>query len=429
MKEHTFDFWLGGNAIVKQIRFIHTADLHLDSPFIGLEQRLPPELFARIRESTFRSFHRIIDEAIKREVDFVLISGDLFDGEDRSIKAQARLQTEMNRLKQHGISAYILHGNHDHLNGQWVSLELPSNVHVFSSQVEAIRHQTKAGAIVHLYGFSYDKRHVWERKINEYQKQDGADFHIGLLHGYEESGKSGHQPYAPFSVNDLLEKQFDYWALGHIHQTKILHKDPYILYPGNIQGRHRKEIGAKGCYLVELDQTGTRLEFIETADIQWKKEVMKLSEEESFHSFFMRLKQMMEDNRQTNQGVMLEIQLENEPNREIRDKITSGELLEALQDGEGMNESFVWVHRFIIKPQHPLKFKENHPFYREFEKQTASLTKEDWEEALSSLYFHYKTTRFLTDLTEDEKEEMLEEAKRLIQEGLAEEGAISGENF
>lgn len=160
-----------------------------------------------------------------------------------------------------------------------------------------------------------------------------------------------------------------------------------------------------------------------------EKEVLKLSEEESFHSFFMRLKQMMEDNRQTNQGVMLEIQLENVSNREIRDKITSGELLEALQDGEDLNESFVWVHRFIIDPQHPLKFKENHPFYREFEKQTASLTKEDWEEALSSLYFHYKTSRFLTDLTEEEKEEMLEEAKRLIQEGLAEEGAMSGENF
>jgi exonuclease SbcD len=414
---------------VKQIRFIHTADLHLDSPFIGLEQRLPPELFSRIRESTFRSFHKIIDEAINREVDFVLISGDLFDGEDRSIKAQARLQTEMNRLKQHGISVYLLHGNHDHLNGQWVSLEMPSNVHIFSSQVETIRHQTKEGTIVHLYGFSYDKRHVWERKINEYQKQEGADFHIGLIHGYEESGKSGHQPYAPFSVNDLLEKQFDYWALGHIHQSKILHKEPYILYPGNIQGRHRKEIGAKGCYYVELDQTRTNLEFIETADILWKKEVMKLSEEESFHSFFQRLKRLIEDSRQTNQGVMLEIQLENVSNREIRDKITSGEILEALQDGEEINGSFVWVHQFVIDTQHQQKINGNHPFYREFEKQLASLTKEDWEEALSSLYFHYKTSRFLTDLTEEEKAEMLEEAKRWIQEGLAEEGAMSGENF
>jgi DNA repair exonuclease SbcCD nuclease subunit len=409
---------------MKQIRFIHTADLHLDSPFIGLEQRLPPELFTKIRESTFRSFHRIMEEAIKREVDFVLISGDLFDGEDRSIKAQARLQTEMNRLKQHGISVYLLHGNHDHLSGQWVSLEMPSNVHIFSSQVEMMRHQTKEGAVVHLYGFSYEKRHIWERKINEYHKEEGADFHIGMLHGYEESGKASHQPYASFSVRDLLEKQFDYWALGHIHQTQILHKEPYIVYPGNIQGRNRKETGAKGCYYVEMDPSETRIEFIETADIIWKKDEMKLSEEESFPSFFKRCQQMMEDNRRTKQGVMLEIQLENVSNGEIKNKIASGELLEALQDGEELNESFVWIHQLKVEPQHQKKFNRNHPFYREFELQLESLTEEDWEEALSSLYYHYKTSRFLTSLTEKEKAELLEEGKRFIQEGLAEEGAI-----
>ena len=109
---------------MKDISFIHCADLHLDSPFKGLSI-LPEGLFRRLKESTFLSFQRIVKEAMEREVDFVLISGDLYDGEDRSIKAQARMKKQMELLGEKGIQVFIIHGNHDHLNGNWLKIELP----------------------------------------------------------------------------------------------------------------------------------------------------------------------------------------------------------------------------------------------------------------------------------------------------------------
>ena len=101
--------------------FIHAADLHLDSPFVGLKY-LPTQLFERMRESTFLAFSRLITFAIKEQVDFVLLSGDLYDGEERSLKAQLRLKKEFDRLHAAGIEVYVIHGNHDHLGGKWLDL-------------------------------------------------------------------------------------------------------------------------------------------------------------------------------------------------------------------------------------------------------------------------------------------------------------------
>ena len=114
---------------MEQIRFIHTADLHLDSPFLGLN-KLPDKLFGRLQESTFSALERIVDTAIEKSVDFVLFVGDLFDGEDRSIKAQARLRKQLKRLEEEDISAFITYGNHDHMAGDWVKLDMPDNVYI-----------------------------------------------------------------------------------------------------------------------------------------------------------------------------------------------------------------------------------------------------------------------------------------------------------
>ncbi|WP_262421881.1 metallophosphoesterase family protein [Bacillus aquiflavi] len=233
---------------MKKTTFIHTADLHLDSPMIGLSG-LPNHIFKRVRESTFKAFKAVTDEAIRRHVDFIIFAGDLFDGEDRSIRAQAHFRNEMERLGQHGIQAFVIHGNHDHLNGSWHHLSMPGNVHVFTHHVEYKAFQNESGAVVYLYGFSYPERHIYDDMTPYYQKALGADFHIGILHGHNEGG-SEHSRYAPFKVNNLLHKEFHYWALGHIHKRTILHDEPYIVYPGNIQGRNRSELGMKGCYAV-----------------------------------------------------------------------------------------------------------------------------------------------------------------------------------
>ncbi len=176
----------------------------------------------------------------------MILAGDLFDEEDRSVRAQTRLRKEMMRLNEYNIQVYIIHGNHDHLNGSWIHLEMPENVHIFGEKVEW-KTFSNGNVKVQLYGFSYPARHVTESMLTHYVKQDGADFDIGILHGHGE-GISEHGVYAPFHVKELVAKKFDYWALGHIHKREFLYEQPYVVYPGNTQGRNKKEKGNKGCY-------------------------------------------------------------------------------------------------------------------------------------------------------------------------------------
>ena len=255
------------------VKFIHAADLHLDSPFSGLKD-MPSSILKELRESPFKAFQTIINEAITRQVDFIVLSGDLFDGENRSLRTQVRFRTEMEKLQQHQIPAYIIHGNHDHLSGSWITVGLPDNVHVFSGQTEMKRFEKIDGTTVHLYGFSYPRRQVRERMIETYIKAEGADYHIGLLHGNLE-GNSEHSPYAPFSLKELAAKDFDYWALGHIHKHQVVSEDPLVIYPGNIQGRNRKESGVKGCMLIEFDGDMKRHSFIETSEVIWESETIE----------------------------------------------------------------------------------------------------------------------------------------------------------
>lgn len=250
-----------------QIRFIHGADLHLDSPFQGLKH-LPDPLFRQVRESTFKALDKLIEHAIIYKVDFVILAGDLFDGENRSLKAQSRLKKAMEQLDEVGISCFIIHGNHDHLNGSWVELTWPKNVFFFKDQVDSYQFK-KENLDVQIYGYSYPEKSVKENIAMQYEKIGHADYHIGILHGTAD-GQLEHDLYAPFTVNQLLEKAFDYWALGHIHKRQILHENPYICYSGNIQGRHKKELGEKGVFLVELNkQKNSQVTFLSTSDIFW----------------------------------------------------------------------------------------------------------------------------------------------------------------
>lgn len=254
---------------MKKIRFIHGADLHLDSPFQGLRD-LPAKLFQRVKDSTFDALGQLITHAINHKVDFVILAGDLFDGENRSLKAQVRLREGMEQLHKHGICCYIIHGNHDHLQGNWAPISWPRNVYFFKDEVHF--YEFRKGEIkVNLYGYSYPKKSVMENIAQTYEKQGNADFHIGILHGTA-LGQEGHDRYAPFSIEQLLQKEFNYWALGHIHKRQILHTSPPIVYSGNIQGRHIKETGKKGIYLVELDfDNNCELTFLKTNQIRWEE--------------------------------------------------------------------------------------------------------------------------------------------------------------
>jgi DNA repair protein SbcD/Mre11 len=393
---------------MKKVSFIHAADLHLDSPMVGLRY-LPHPIFNRLRESTFAALKKVTTAAIENKVDFVILAGDLFDGEDRSLRAQSRLRSEMLKLEANGIPVYVIHGNHDHLSGSWVQLDLPANVHIFTSEVEIKTLTTKDGALIHLYGFSYPKRHVWDRKIDDYIKHDGADFHIGILHGNEGS-QSEHGNYAPFMVNDLLEKQFDYWALGHIHKRSVLFDDPPIVYPGNIQGRNKKETGIKGCYHVTLSELETNLQFIPTSDVVWEGVVIDASSAQNVQETLQICDDTKKSFRKNNMGTLLTLSLKN---LQISDSIE--ELVEILQDEEQEEDSFVWIVDVIVEQSKVMDrehLTEKAEFYHELFNTVDQY--ESTGHALDSLYGHRVGKKYLSQLSLEDQQQLLKKAEDLL---------------
>ena len=398
------------------ITFIHTADLHLDSPFVGLKT-LPKPIYQAVQQSTFQSFSTIVDKAIEKKVDFVIIAGDLFDLEDRSIRAQIFFRREMERLQQANIATFVVHGNHDHLSGSWTELPMPENVHIFPGHVETIPFLTKNGIKVHFYGFSYPKRHLLENMTDQYRKKDGADYHIGILHGHDRTN-SGHYPYAPFSISELLKKDFDYWALGHIHQASKLHEDPVILYPGNIQGRHRQENGKKGCYYVTLGRYGTKLEFMETAPIVWlEKEIITNEQLESFDALYNTCIKMKEELRQAGKAIFLQIVVDEEKVASpLHHWLYNDEFLELLQEGEERLTPFIWIYGIKVKKATNHNRTFNGLFFSELEQIAQGVGKLD--EALAPLFDHPRTKKFIDPLTPEEEKEIKEQALRIIAEYL-----------
>lgn len=256
---------------MSRISFIHAADLHLDSPFKGLSD-LPEQLFDTVQNSTFQAFDRLVRAAIDYRVDFVLLAGDIFDQESRSLKAQIHLRDGFKILKQHHIDVYLSFGNHDYVTGTKLPVSFPSNVHVFpTEQVRSFIYSKDDKETAAIYGFSYEQRAVTENKTNEYLiTRDDIPFHIAMLHGSLQSNTE-HDVYAPFLLSELTSKPFDYWALGHIHQRNVLKQEPPVVYPGNVQGRHRNETGEKGCYYVQISEHEAKLSFIPLQSIQFSK--------------------------------------------------------------------------------------------------------------------------------------------------------------
>ena len=228
------------------MKFIHAADIHLDSPLAGLRARddLPGDI---VRHSTRRAFARMIDLARDEDVAFVVIAGDLYDGDWKDFSTGLFFAEEMRRL---GRPCFLLRGNHDAQSVITRGLKLPENVREFSSRTcETI---VRADLGVALHGHSFPNRAVPEDLSPRYPAPVEGMLNIGVLHtSGDDPGE--HAVYAPCTAAALALKGYDYWALGHIHMRQVLSERPWIVFPGNLQGRHPKEIGGKGCSLVTVE--------------------------------------------------------------------------------------------------------------------------------------------------------------------------------
>jgi exonuclease SbcD len=229
-------------------KFLHAADIHLDSPLRGLEQYdgAPVE---QIRGATRRALANLVELAIAERVAFVLFAGDLYDGDWKDYNTGLFFAMQMTKLREAGIQAFIIAGNHDAASQVTRYLRLPENVTMFSvQQPETVR---LAACDVAIHGQGFGKRAVTDDLSAAYPDPDPRLFNIGLLHTSVD-GREGHEPYAPCSLGGLLSKGYHYWALGHVHTREILYRDPWVVFPGNIQGRHVREVGPKGCTLVTV---------------------------------------------------------------------------------------------------------------------------------------------------------------------------------
>ena len=230
-------------------KYIHAADIHLDSPLNGLE-RYEGAPVDEIRRATRRAFDNLIELAIDEEVAFVLLVGDLYDGDWKDYNTGLYFMEHMGRLREAGIRVFMVAGNHDAASQITKHLRLPDNVTLFSSKKpeQVILEDLN----VAIYGQSFATRAVTDDISQAYPQGDSQFLNIGLLHTCLD-GKPGHEPYAPCNVEGLRSKGYQYWALGHVHKREEVSQDPWIVFPGNIQGRHIREVGSKGCTLVTVE--------------------------------------------------------------------------------------------------------------------------------------------------------------------------------
>ncbi|WP_342506212.1 DNA repair exonuclease [Sporosarcina sp. FSL K6-2383] len=395
------------------IRFIHTADLHLDSPFKGMTG-LPMERLNDLRNSTFVAFTNLIEHALNTKPDFVLIAGDIYDGEDRSLRAQMKFHEGMEKLNEVGIPVFISHGNHDHLAGRWTRFALPPNVHVFRDQVEEAQFSVN-GQAVSIYGFSYKERHIRERKIEEYpMAQDQDVFHIGMLHG-SLAGDETHAVYAPFTKSDLLAKHYDYWALGHIHLRRQLHEHPPIVYPGNLQGRHRNERGVKGFYEVELSKVSASLHFIPASELFFERLEVSCKGISHANEWLVACRDVLEAfNSQFGAGIveLLMVDIDVRASELFRQSMEQ-EWLDVLRDAMGDSEPFIWVQKLSFVQSATLTAAQG-ALGQSVIGMIDGWQENDWKDALKELYQHTQGVKYLDILQVDDIEEIKAAAMALI---------------
>lgn len=273
------------------IKFIHTADIHLDSPLKGLEVHddAPVE---EIRGATRRAFDHLIELAIEEDVDFLLIAGDLYDGDWKDYNTGLFFAARMGRLQKAGIKVFIVSGNHDAASQITKAMPLPDNVTIFSSKKPASVKIDALGVVIH--GQSYSRRAVTDNLVFQYPGCDPDYLNIGMLHT-SLTGRPGHADYAPCSHDELKAKGYDYWALGHVHEREVVSEDPWTVFPGNIQGRHIKETGTKGATLVTVeDGRIVAVEARELDVLRWARCTVDLSACETPDQVFDTVRQALE---------------------------------------------------------------------------------------------------------------------------------------
>ena len=418
-----------------RLRFVHAADLHLDSPFKGLRAAAPDSVASALYDATFQAYENIVELCIREEVDALLVAGDIYDGADRSLRAQSRFVDGLDRLHDAGIRSFVCHGNHDPLDGWEARLTYPPGCHRFGPEFEAVPVFEDAPDLAVVHGISYARRDVLENLVAGLEHVDREPFSIGLLHT-NVGNNPGHAPYAPCSLNDLRRSGIHYWALGHIHTRQILNeRDPAVAYPGNPQGRHFNETGPRGVYLVEVDDGGdVRPQFRAVDSVRWERIAVAIdaveTEQDLLDALHERVQGAWDDAGDRHVLVRVTLRGRGRLTDFLRRKHAEDDLAERINDAWVGRTPFLWCDRVEDDTRAAFDREERaagSDFLAEVLR-TADQAREDparlarLRDGLANLYQHHRFRRHLDDAPDDHELLMLlEEAESMAVDLLSED--------
>lgn len=395
------------------VKLLHLADLHLDSPFKSLAT-ISKSLADHIQQATYQSFEKLVTLAIQRQVDIVVIAGDTFNSEQPSVRAQLFFQSQLQRLIAENITVVMCYGNHDFYNGKLL-IQLPKQVHIFPNDVFTFEVATRSGKTVALSGFSYHTRHITDINWTNFPQKTHHDVHIGVLHG--QMGETG--IYAPFMPKYLDNLNYDYWALGHIHQRGIIAERPLMAYAGCIQGLHINETGEKGGYLLTFETGKTpHLEAINTASIVWEQLHVTLNAESTFESVLKAFQDKMHALPQRNGYYFVRFVVEY--SRDVDQKIVDALLSEDLLKWGEQNPYYIIDVKVELRDEKvPALLDENMQAVW-LNLQQEHLNKEHVQQGLSLLRQNKVIATYFDDVLTNQVdiEEMLLQARRYVEQAV-----------
>ncbi len=413
---------------MERIKFVHCADLHLDTPFKGLTQT-NHDLAQRLKDATLKSFRRIIDLCITENVDFLLIAGDIFDSSLKSLAAQLFFINELKRLSLANIHTYIITGNHDPLVSWIRELEMPEKVTRFGSkEVECIQHFRNSNLVADIYGISYENASVEWNLAEKFTRQpSGAPFAFALMHGTISTARAGNN-YAPFTLDDIRNKGFDYWALGHVHKRQVAHPAfPTVVYPGNPQGRDFGETGVRGCYLVEIEGGNAPvLTFVPVQQLRFEVYVIDMTGIETINILSEKIQATLMDgeNAVSDESLMARIILTGRTSLHgiLNKPGETGQLTDLLNNMQTGQRQFFWIDSIQIQTtpdvnEHELKL--GNTFIAELLKYYDTIMADDKNidailNETEPLFTQAFARRELEELQPAEKSEILNKAKWML---------------
>lgn len=291
----------------RPFRFVHTADLHLDSPLTSLALR-DPALAEQVDDATRIALRRIVDLCIDEAVDALLVAGDLYDGTQNSMHTAAVLTAALRRLQAADIPVYMIRGNHDAESRMTEQLMLPDNVFVFDGRGGT---RTLMDGSVAIHGVSFRHKHAPESLLPKFRPPLPDALNIGLLHTSLSGGGNEHATYAPCTLGELIDHGYDYWALGHIHKRVIHNDKPAIVMPGNPQGRDIGEDGSRSVSLVTLAPEGSAtIEERVVASVRFERVRVSLDRVADWAAIPLIVERALQDTRDACPGVTLIVRIE-----------------------------------------------------------------------------------------------------------------------